>query len=251
MALIKSKQIASVDVAKIIESTSKQFVSNTEKTAIAAVAGKQEALGFVPVDSAIVGAANGIATLDSNQKILISQLPDLTGSVTKVVADTAAMNALTGMKAGDQCVVLVSSDGSRDGFIYDGAAWLKDSDTDWANVDLNWSNVAGAPVSTPAAIDAAVTKVATLKNGFVKTITMSPAASATTINTGIMTNGTTANYTNYPELTLAVNGFAQAEGAGKDFTVSVISNELVIAWLNRGFALEADDELVIGFTQAV
>jgi hypothetical protein len=108
-------------------------------------------------DAAKKGTAGGYAGLDSNAKVPVSQLPSLDFNKTSVVSTMAARDALTGMKAGDRAIVLDAGDTSREGFVWDGTEWLKDSDTDWANVLLEWANLSGKPSSTVEDLDGSVT----------------------------------------------------------------------------------------------
>jgi hypothetical protein len=243
MALIKGKQIQSLAATKVVETSEKQFISAAEKAAFAA---KQDALGFVPIDSALVGAANGVAGLDANGKVPLSAMPDMSQSQTFVKTNIAERDALTGLKSGDRVIVLDDGDGKKAGYIFDGTTFFKDFDVDWENINLQWSNIVDAPTSTTAEIDAAVAKTAEI--GYAKTIVLT-GITGTTINTGIRTDGTGANKTNKTDIVLAVNGYVQTPGADKDYTVAEVSNELVVTWLTRHFALEADDEIAITFTQ--
>jgi hypothetical protein len=241
--MIKGKQIVSLPASKIVEATDKQFVTAAEKATYAA---KQDALGFTPVDSAAINAANGVAGLDSNGKVSLAILPDTSQNKTYVKANIAERDALTGLKSGDRVVVLDDGDGKKAGYIWDGAAFFKDFDVDWENINLQWGNIVDAPTSTVSEIDAAVTKSADI--GYAKTIILT-GITGTTVNTGIRTDGTGANKTSKTDIVLAVNGYIQAPGADKDYTVAVVSNELVVTWLTRHFALEADDEIAVTFTQ--
>jgi len=54
--------------------------------------------------------------------------------------------------AGDRVVVIAATDGSTEGWIWDGATYHKDSDTDWANVNLDWANIANKPSTFAASI---------------------------------------------------------------------------------------------------
>ena len=62
------------------------------------------AIGFTPVNAALVGSANGVATLGSDGKIPQSQVPNIALTDTFVVASQAAMLALTTAERGDICV---------------------------------------------------------------------------------------------------------------------------------------------------
>lgn len=61
------------------------------------------ALTYTPVNPSVIGAANGVASLDSTGKIVSSQLPAITITDTFVVASQAAMLALT-VQTGDVAV---------------------------------------------------------------------------------------------------------------------------------------------------
>lgn len=74
----------------------------------------------------------------------------------------------------------------------------------------------------------------------------------TVINTGIKTDGTGALQTSpqlAEEVILSVNGFEQIKTT--DFTVSAITNEVVITWLDASFQLEATDVVTITYNQIV
>lgn len=75
----------------VVETTSKQFVTEAQKTEWSA---KQPALGFTPENVANKNKANGYAGLDASGKIVSSVLPDITISDTFVVATESAMLAL-------------------------------------------------------------------------------------------------------------------------------------------------------------
>lgn len=259
MALIKAKQIGAIPASKIVTDESLQFLSAAEK---ALYAGKQEALGFTPEDSSKKGVANGYAGLDANGKISLAQLPDCTSNRNIVVADETAKDAIDTktLKSGDRVIVLTAADGSREGFIWDGTAYQKDSDTDWANVELSWANISGKPTATVVEIDEVVTKYkngelgggAGISAGHSKTILVAVASNgATKVQTGIFTTGEgKLNKTDKLDIQLEINGIAQAPGADKDYTVTESAgNELEITWNNRHFQLETDDEVLVTFTK--
>lgn len=106
--------------------------------------------GLIPTTQK--GQADGVATLDSNAKIPLSQLPDAAMQQNFVVATMTDRDALTGLKIGDRVIVMDAGDGSREGYIWDGTQYLKDSDTDWANVNIDWANIINKPTEfTPSA----------------------------------------------------------------------------------------------------
>lgn len=81
---------------------------------------------------------------------------------TFIVNTIADRDALVGtVHTGDTVIVLTSTDGSREGFLWDQATttWYKISDTDWSNVNIEWANIVSGPVSTPTQIDTTVTDV--------------------------------------------------------------------------------------------
>lgn len=98
------------------------------------------------------GAANGYAPLDANAKIPVANMPAPTTNKTLVVANDTAKAAIdTGtLISGDRVVVIAATDGSTEGWVWDGTAYHKDADTDWANVNIDWANIANKP-STYAA----------------------------------------------------------------------------------------------------
>lgn len=107
---------------------------------------KIKQLNDLKVDKNLIGVANGIPPLDVNGKIP-SQFLSVTGngSVTYVKNTIAERDALTGLNTGDACIVLVSEDGSREGFVWDGTQWLKDSDSDWVNINIDYNNIINKP----------------------------------------------------------------------------------------------------------
>lgn len=74
--------------------------------------------------NAKVGAANGIASLDSNAKIPASQIPAVALVDVFQVADIAARDALT-VEAGDVAVVADIGDGVSQSYWYNGSTWVE------------------------------------------------------------------------------------------------------------------------------
>lgn len=107
---------------------------------------KIKQLNDLKVDKNLIGVANGIPPLDVNGKIP-SQFLSVTGNgnVTYVKNTITERDALTGLNTGDACIVLVSEDGSREGFVWDGTQWLKDSDSDWVNINIDYNNIINKP----------------------------------------------------------------------------------------------------------
>lgn len=91
------------------------------------------------------GAANGIAPLGSDSKIPSSYLPQIAFTTVRVVADNAALNALTGMLTGDVTVVTSYTDAGDSAagagtasFIYDGSTWRELSNpSDITSAEMN------------------------------------------------------------------------------------------------------------------
>jgi hypothetical protein len=139
----------------ITETSERVWVSPSEK---AIWNNKQDALGYIPENPANKGMANGYAPLDDNAKIPSEHLPEISTNKTYIVSNIAARDALTGINPADRVYVLDAGDGSRQGFIWSGAVWLKESDTNWENINLKWGDITGRPNSAVLYIDDAVTK---------------------------------------------------------------------------------------------
>ena len=115
---------------------------------------KQNNIGYTPENIANKGIANGYASLDSNTKIPLSQLPDTAKQQTYVVNSEIERIALSGLIEGDRCFEVSTGDS----YIWDGIEWLISAKADWENVNLQWVNIIDKPNSTVANIDDAVTK---------------------------------------------------------------------------------------------
>ncbi|MDY6884093.1 MAG: hypothetical protein SWL02_09990 [Pseudomonadota bacterium] len=90
-----------------------------------------------------------------------------------VVADIVARDALTAEEGDRVHVVDATADSSVDGgtagYIYDGSDWIKmyeqeSLDIDFSAISISWSQLTGAPSSTPAQIDQSVTDSHTHSN---------------------------------------------------------------------------------------
>lgn len=103
----------------------------------------QAPLGFTPENSANKGSASGYASLDSNSKIPLSQLPDTAKQQTYVVATIAIRNALTGLITGDKCFIT----GTGNSYIWNGSSWVILADVSWENISLQWTNIEGTPTN--------------------------------------------------------------------------------------------------------
>ena len=106
----------------------------TNKANAALAAAIADALAtYVPLSQK--GANSGVATLDSNGKILVSQLSALAITEVFVVADIAARDALVigssegEIQEGDVAVVIdADGNGNKSSFIYTGSAWVSLND---------------------------------------------------------------------------------------------------------------------------
>lgn len=98
------------------------------------------------------------ASLDVNGKVPLSQLPAIMNLF--IVKDATERNALTGIVKGNMAF---ETDTGKT-YIYDGTKWIIQADADWANVNLQWSNIVGKPNSAVASIDSAVTNSHTHSN---------------------------------------------------------------------------------------
>lgn len=124
-----------------------------------------------------LGAADGIATLDSAGLVPAAQIPK-EYKETKVVADIQARDALDPATLYESLFIYVL-DASADTDVTSGAAlyiyaedtaspgtykWYKVAETESLDVQLQWSDILGKPTSSVADIDDAVTKRHTHSN---------------------------------------------------------------------------------------
>jgi hypothetical protein len=98
------------------------------------------------------------ADLDTNSKIPLSQLPDISKQPTNIYNTTALMTADTAQIKGTKALVLDDGDGKNAGYVWSGTAWVKTSDASWENINLQWTNIDGKPTSSVENIDDAVTR---------------------------------------------------------------------------------------------
>lgn len=111
-----------------------RFVSDVQ---IAAWNAKEDAINK--------GKPGGYASLDTNAKIPLSQIPDAARQQTYIVANSAEREALTGLLTGDKCYETESGDS----YIYDGTQWLVFVDADWINVEISWEQIVDIPSTFP------------------------------------------------------------------------------------------------------
>ena len=112
------------------------------------------ALAFIPEDSANKGIASGYASLDSNKKVPLSQLPDTARQQTYVVETVVNRDSLTDLFIGEKCYVTDTGDS----YIWDGLDWVILAKADWENVNLQWVNILSKPISSVTDIDDTVNK---------------------------------------------------------------------------------------------
>lgn len=115
---------------------------------------KQNNIGYVPEDISNKGVASGYASLDSNAKIPLAQLPDTAKQQTYVVNDEAERNALGNLIEGDKCFEVSTGDS----YIWNGTEWLISAKADWENINLQWNNIVDKPNSSISSIDDSVNK---------------------------------------------------------------------------------------------
>ncbi len=115
---------------------------------------KQNNIGYIPENIANKGIANGYASLDSNTKIPLSQLPDTAKQQTYVVNSETERLALSSLIEGDKCFEVSTGDS----YIWNGTEWLISAKADWENVNLQWVNIIDKPNSSVSNIDDAVDK---------------------------------------------------------------------------------------------
>lgn len=262
MALIKSKQLQDVAATKVVETTEKRFTSDTEKAAFADKYTKAEA--DTSISTALTTAqgyadtaeADAIATAaaDAEAKATAAEAAAIAAAATD--AATKAGAAETAAKAyADSIQTTLSSQITN---AIAGLTWktpvatFADIVTAYPTPEEGWM-VTIADTNKVFRYDLATTSWVefpiTAPQTYSKTIAVTVLDNATTISTGIKNDGTGAYFSSFTEITLAINGFIQQAGAGKDYTVAFVANELVVTWTDRSFVLEATDEITITFTQ--
>lgn len=98
------------------------------------------------INMSALGIAHGIVPLDENIKIPIKYLPiNTNGNSTYVVKTPSDKDNIKAMQVGDRVIVLNDEHSNRVGYIFDGVEWLKDTDTNWENVNIKWDNIINKP----------------------------------------------------------------------------------------------------------
>ncbi|EDS77109.1 carbohydrate binding domain protein [Clostridium botulinum C str. Eklund] len=98
------------------------------------------------INMSALGIAHGIVPLDENTKIPMKYLPtSKNGNSTYVVRTSVDKDNIKAMQVGDRVIVLNDEHNNRVGYIFDGVEWLKDTDTDWENINIHWDNIINKP----------------------------------------------------------------------------------------------------------
>lgn len=203
--------MAKISVKQIATNSLNQFVSNAQ---IASWDGK--------ADASLIGAANGIATLDSNGKIPASQLP--TEAKSSIVVPTYADLATVAEKTEGTTVLVIDATGDATvssgaaQYVWDGTSWLKIAEVESLDLVLDWANVSGKIEN--------VVETLTVTNGNIDNLTWTPV--------------------DVTEVILYVNGLAQVNGV--DFTVDGTTN--AVTWNPASFTLEESDSVIASYETA-
>ena len=105
--------------------------------------GKQDALGYTAEDVANKNQANGYAGLDSNGKIKLEAIPDLSLQRTYIVENATERAGLTDLISGAKAYE--TSTGNS--YIYNGETWLLVAKADWENINLSFNNIVDTPTT--------------------------------------------------------------------------------------------------------
>jgi len=85
--------------------------------------------------------ANGYAGLDDSAKIPLSLIPDLGNP------DTFVINSTDTRPTGSEGDKIYEKD-TGDSYIHDGTSWVIQADADWANINIDWTNINNKPDPT-------------------------------------------------------------------------------------------------------
>ncbi len=155
----KAAAVHSHVATDVVQDTTHRMVTDAQ---VAAWDGKQDALGFVPVNSGLLGISGGVATLDSNGKVPLSQLPASVlgggGAVVQtgatVVASFDKLAEIESPYSGQKAFVIdASGDDTVDNgwaeYIYDAttSTWVKTGERESLDLILDWSNVMNKPTN--------------------------------------------------------------------------------------------------------
>jgi hypothetical protein len=133
--------------SSVIDDSSHRFVTDSQ---IQYWNSKQDSLGYIPENISNKGQPGGYASLDGNSKVPLSQIPDISGiGGTKVYVVSGSVNRLaipTGsLHSGDGCYEY----GTGNSYVWDGTLWHLTASRDWANINIDWSNITNIPQSFP------------------------------------------------------------------------------------------------------
>ena len=155
----KAAAVHSHVATDVVQDVNHRMVTDVQ---IAAWDGKQDALGFVPVNSGLLGVGGGVATLDANGKVPLSQLPAAVlgggGAVVQtgatVVASFDKLAEIESPYSGQKAFVIdASGDDTVDAgwaeYIYDSttSTWVKTGERESLDLILDWSNVMNKPTN--------------------------------------------------------------------------------------------------------
>lgn len=200
--------MAKISVKQIATNSLNQFVSSAQITSWDGKA-----------DASLIGAANGIATLDSSGKIPASQLP--TEAKSSIVVPTYADLATVTEKTEGTTVLVIDATGDATvssgaaQYVWDGTSWLKIAEVESLDLVLDWANVSGKIEN--------VVETLTVTNGNIDNLTWTPV--------------------DVTEVILYVNGLAQVNGV--DFTVDGATK--AVTWNPASFTLEESDSVIASY----
>ena len=138
------------DPNEINEDSGHRFVSDTERTTWN---GKQDEIGFVPLNTNKKGVADGYVPLGSSGKVPIHYIPANSRQGFYIVADEIERDSLT-PSSGEKSY----QEDNGQLFIYDGSNWEPLTTPVTGGDPLEWGNISSKPGSSVSDIDDAVTK---------------------------------------------------------------------------------------------
>jgi hypothetical protein len=148
---VSKKVIDTLGAGNITEDATHRFTTDTEK-----------AYWNAKLDASKRGVANGVASLDADGLVPISQLPNVVKEG-KVVATYADMIAITAANKFEGLHVLVTDaaadptvDSGYAEYVYDGSKFVKVSEGESLDLVLSWANLLDKPTATVIEIDTAV-----------------------------------------------------------------------------------------------
>ena len=187
------------DENTVIDANYETFDSSATYANLRAQATTAEDVGLGNVDNlkqiplTQKGAANGVASLDSNSKVPLAQLPDTAKQQSYVVTNFSNLPT-TNVLSGDKGYVTSTGDS----YIWNGSSWLTLAEADWENVNLDYSNIINPPTTLSGTVNLTGNQTINGTKTFNNTITGSisgNAGTATSLETartigGVSFNGT-------------------------------------------------------------